>query len=771
MSKPRRVVLRFALRFALHMLAVSCVGNGLLHASRWEWPVSFSAHSSEGLVKAHEQLLAPSIEAGQTGIPVTDLVWESEFARLKLSGVIYLEPGIQGVPVGAFFVGSGRLDLAPPDPRAQHQIAYWFGTPALREFEFGHAYFFTLRGENLARQLGIDETGSEPFDARERYLESKQVMRVLGARLVHSFLNRNGRSGNTAHVVLAANEIRGGRSEHAYMVYSFDPSRIHRVEVSVTGHDGIPAAKPEELFLRPIFQSLSGTGSFHPHGRVKSYKTHVSVRKGARSAEQDAVIEYVPDPGAHALMLDFTSRMTVHSIIDGDGAPLAFLQWEHDKGGLNLDEHLVVEIGAKRAGRAEEKLVVKSAGSLFEPFYNMHWLAEEDIWHPRLDDPVSTNFELYFTVPNSRRAVGIGELVAEEVRDGRRHYHFQTARPRRRATLYYGDFWVEKIGADDTVIEFYDDAEGSRAEQANAAAELASIVRFYNHLFGPLGLKTLRVATIPTNHGRDFEGLILLGQGALSDSWRGDFFRAREVAHQWWGNIVQPKSWPRDRWLSEAFAEYAAMEYNALRPEEAVGRREQIYWRWFFPLTEGTKSSRKLLTGRNADITASERFAVLDGRWDVETKGPMVLHMLRYMFQLQRGNDEAFWEMLRSFLQQYRYRQASTEDFISLAEQHLGSEIDWFWEQWLHGTKIPILQWESLTERSGGGKWAVTVRATQDTDFTLVVPMYAHFGGGRFVSRPLLLQNKTAEKTLILPEKPKKITLNDGHESLVIIRH
>ncbi|MBP7148230.1 MAG: hypothetical protein KBD01_11830 [Acidobacteria bacterium] len=85
----------------------------------------------------------------------------------------------------------------------------------------------------------------------------------------------------------------------------------------------------------------------------------------------------------------------------------------------------------------------------------------------------------------------------------------------------------------------------------------------FRRLFLPLDLPAFWAVSTSTFHGRGFQGVLLLGgyAGFRSDYSSLDAFRAHEVAHQWWGNAVYVRDWPRDRWITESFAEIAAMKY------------------------------------------------------------------------------------------------------------------------------------------------------------------------------------------------------------------
>ena len=245
--------------------------------------------------------------------------------------------------------------------------------------------------------------------------------------------------------------------------------------------------------------------------------------------------------------------MRVDSVNGPDGESFPFLQWEFLPSKNNFDEFLLVDLGDAFRTAEPGRLTVTATGPLFDPFYSTFYLAEEDIWHPRIHPPPPPPYTIRMSIPKRQRAVAAGTLVSETVLDGRRSYEFQTPRPTRRATLYYGDFRTTTEEADGTVIEVY--AQHQRVDHgeiAKTAKEVGNMVRAYNRLFRPLDLDSLRVVGTPTKHGRGFEGLVLISEGGFRNSSYSEVFLAHEVAHQWWGNLVDGKTWPEDRWLMEA---------------------------------------------------------------------------------------------------------------------------------------------------------------------------------------------------------------------------
>ena len=67
-------------------------------------------------------------------------------------------------------------------------------------------------------------------------------------------------------------------------------------------------------------------------------------------------------------------------------------------------------------------------------------------------------------------------------------------------------------------------------------------------------------------------------------------------------------------------------------------------------------------------------------------RGGLTLAALR----LEVG-DERFFQILRTYGERFRYGNASTADFVAVAEEVGGSELDTFFWGWLYETELPSI--------------------------------------------------------------------------------
>ncbi|HUA14905.1 MAG TPA: M1 family aminopeptidase [Verrucomicrobiae bacterium] len=161
---------------------------------------------------------------------------------------------------------------------------------------------------------------------------------------------------------------------------------------------------------------------------------------------------------------------------------------------------------------------------------------------------------------------------------------------------------------------------------------------------------------------------------------------ADAIAHQWWGVSVSPES-KDDWWLSDGFSRYSEAMYveNAAGP---AGLEEVVKDMSVGALAYDTVP---LSSVGKLDIFSTE-FQSL-----ATDKGAMILHMLRFVL----GEDN-YNKTMRDFATQYAGKSANMSDFQTIAEKYYGSQLTWFFSQWLDSTGAPEFKLKYTVYRLGG---------------------------------------------------------------------
>jgi len=754
------------------VLALFLAGPSL--AGELKWPFTFTEGSSPELIEYDTRIRDPDALRSVKGTPVRDVVFEAENFEVRMDeGVVYLEPEIDGYPAGAFFVGQATISYAPRDRTARRDMVLNFGTESLESEPAGPVWFFTMREDSLLGQLGIEEGPAVPFDAGSDFAECKRAVRQLGTRLTHTFLNRGGLSKGAAYVVSAPPAIRDRRSPRAYLLYSLDPGRSHEITLQALGHHALmspnnwfdlqfganPRGRELAEYSRTLTRERSTPRRFVPEGRVEEYSTDLTFRvsttplRRRRHVDQVSTITLTAVSEVSALRLELRPELEVSSVTGPGGQPLPFLQWEDhpNRTIANPDPHVLVFVdGLLHAGETGKITVTSS-------FDGDGWLAGVN-QYPRLNDPGESIFELRATVPKRVSLVAAGELLSDEVEGDTRRYHYRTTRPSAATTFSYtiGSFSTKERSTGDTELTFY--GSGNKEDFDEMVIEITDLVQFLNRILGPLESESLRVVD---GGRRAFDGILFPG-----GAWK--LRRQETTARLWFGNMLRPLDLPRDYWLTESFAEYVTVESLEIRNEQdESGWRQR---RWYWPLFYRRPLEIRTLKGGKQRVDYDHLYGLIDGV-GTRTKGPLVLHSLRYLFEVRDGSDNAFWLLVQDFVQSNKRRQVSTREFLELAEARYGESLDWFWNQWLYGTDLPAVRWSKDLRRTEDGGWLLTVDAEQqDTEMTLYIPVYVETNDGETLREPLIMRGKTGRAIIELEAEPFRVSLNDDFEAIVKIR-
>jgi aminopeptidase N len=174
---------------------------------------------------------------------------------------------------------------------------------------------------------------------------------------------------------------------------------------------------------------------------------------------------------------------------------------------------------------------------------------------------------------------------------------------------------------------------------------------------------------------------------------------AHELFHQWFGDHVTCATW-KDIFVNEGFASYG--EYLA---------RE-----WLRSQASAASSMRATHNAVKTSIFGSVHFTdtadvnrIFSSRLTYD-KGAAIIHTLRYII-----GDSAFFNTLRQYQSQYAYGNATSEQFITIAEQVSGQNLDAWKDQWYYGQGWPIY---SLTYNNSGNTIVLNLKHTAANTIT-----------------------------------------------------
>jgi aminopeptidase N len=306
--------------------------------------------------------------------------------------------------------------------------------------------------------------------------------------------------------------------------------------------------------------------------------------------------------------------------------------------------------------------------TLNEPIY-------ASTWFPCNDTPTDkVQVDLSITNDSSMVSVSNGVLKDISTNKGKRTFHWGTKYPIATylisiySAVYtnFSDSYITSTG-DTMSIDYY--VFPTQLDEAKIDFKIhPKAIKYFAELFGeyPFVSEKYGVAEFMWKLGAmEHQSITGIGKNFITGRKFFTGMLVHELAHQWWGNAVTLKSW-KDIWLNEGFATYS----------------EALYWE-----KESGKSALK--STMNSYLTNFNKSTLYNpkeifGRL-VYNKGAWVLHMLR-----KKVGDEHFFAILKTYYNNYKFKNASTNDFINISEKISKKNLTQFFKQWVFEGKGKI---------------------------------------------------------------------------------
>ena len=303
--------------------------------------------------------------------------------------------------------------------------------------------------------------------------------------------------------------------------------------------------------------------------------------------------------------------------------------------------------------------------------YNLSEPNYASTWFPCNDIPFDkTNLDIYITNDSNMVSVSNGILVDINTNDSRRTYHWRTeyAISTYLIALYssnyksFSDEYISQNKLDTMKVEYFilpDKFENAK----NDFSGHVKMLEIFSKLFGeyPFVKEKYGIAEFLWYAGAmEHQTITGVSSNMIGGKKLFEDTFVHELAHQWWGNAVGPKSW-KDIWLNEGFATYSeALYYEAVSGKAAL---------------QSTMLSN-YSSNFSGSLAEPGPFLFTRTMYD---KGAWVLHMLRW-----EVGDSNFFNILKNYFETYKYSNASINDFKSVCEDISKQNLDIFFEQWVY---------------------------------------------------------------------------------------
>lgn len=448
---------------------------------------------------------------------------------------------------------------------------------------------------------------------------------------------------------------------------------------------------------------------------VTNYRIEAQLNPDEHTLRAGADITFVPQDATRSVVFELNGSLHVDGI-EKDGKVLTgFVQDAVGAGALG--PNVRIDLGQVVPANQPVTVRIRWSGALTSPeggplankrlayvgaegsylMYASRWFPFHDYAADRATSDIT------IIVPTGMLVGGISDdpVNPQADKNGVTRFRFVNKQPVLIGNFVAGQYVAKTLRMGRYELQFFV-KPGSENRITNYGELMGHALEFYTNEYGAPAFGTRLIIaqtddeTMETYSG---PGMLFLAS-KLFDSTRGasEERMEREVAYQWWGQTVGLKSFD-DAWISQGLAEWSAFAFRETALNGAqldAAQREEQERALTFEQTSSIVRAPSALDDQSAAYKSI-----------VFYKGAMVFRMLRESMGTQKFN-----QLLRKFLEQFRNKNASIDDFERLTSQVAGKNMRYFFAQWVEGTGVPefSVDYQIIRTRAGKFRTRGTVR-------------------------------------------------------------
>ncbi len=290
-----------------------------------------------------------------------------------------------------------------------------------------------------------------------------------------------------------------------------------------------------------------------------------------------------------------------------------------------------------------------------------------------------SNFNVSISYPEDYVLASSGELISQSVMDGQTTSVCKGEDIRDFCFVLSKDFQVisDNVGEIEIKYYFYDDANA----QTHLKTSVDAVTTFQN-LFGKYPYSQLSV--VQTNFcfgGMEYPNLVMISDDVEQEA--ENYVIVHEIAHQWWYGIVGNNEY-EDSWIDEGLTEFSTALFFEQNREYGLD-----YDIIMENATDAYKNFVSIFTNINGDVDESMERNLSQFNTEPEyvncvyTKGMLLFDNLR-----QSMSEKKFFNCLRNYYKDYKFKNSSSEKLIESFCHSANSNLESYFAAWLSGEVV-----------------------------------------------------------------------------------